>query len=98
MHIVDFDSKQSNTLSETPRRPQSGESHLSRVQVVLASMVLKPPSIPMPTEIGYSLGRGRGGSLDCTWGVQTHSRPLVFLVLFRKEPARMNGTPHPNRK
>ena len=23
-----------------------------------------------PAEIGYSLRRGRGGSLDCMWGVQ----------------------------
>ena len=48
--------------------------------------------------IGYSLGRGRGGSLDCMWGVQTHSGPPVFLVLFRKDLARMNGTPRPNQK
>ena len=52
----------------------------------------------MPAEIGYSLRRGRGGSLDCMWGVQTHSGPPVFLVLFRKDLARMNGTPQPNQK
>ena len=44
----------------------------------------------MPAEIGYSLRRGRGGSLDCMWGVQTHSG--------RKDLARMNGTPQPNQK
>ena len=70
---------------------------LSRVQV-LAPMVLKPRPIPMPAEIGYSLRRGRGGSLDCMWDVQTHSGPPVFLVLLRKDLARMNGTPQPNRK
>ena len=64
---------------------------LSRVQV-LAPMVLKPRPIPMPAELGYSLRRGRGGSLDCMWGVQTHSGPPVFLVPFRKDLARMNGT------
>ena len=52
----------------------------------------------MPAEIGYSLRRGRGGSLDCVWGVQTHSGPPVFLVLFRKDLAWMNGTPQPNQK
>ena len=31
--------------------------------------------------------RDRGGSLDCMWGVQTHSGPPVFLVPFRKELA-----------
>ena len=51
----------------------------------------------MPAEIGYSLRRGRGGSLDCMWGVQTHSGPPLFLVPFRKDLARMNGTPQPNR-
>ena len=70
---------------------------LSRVQV-LAPMVLKLRSIPMPAEIGYSLRRGRGGSLDCMWGVQTHSGPPVFLVPFHKDLARINGTPQPNRK
>ena len=44
----------------------------------------------MPAEIGYSLRIGRGGSLDCVWGVQTHSEPPVFLVPFRKDLARMN--------
>ena len=38
------------------------------------------------------------GSLDCVWGVQTHNGPPVFLVLFRKDLARMNGTPQPNQK
>ena len=62
-------------------------------------IVLKPRPIPMPAaEIGYSLQRGRGGSLDCMWGVQTHSGPPVFLVPFRKDLARMNGTPQPNQK
>ena len=65
---------------------------LSKVQV-LAPMVLKPRPIPVPTEIGYSLRRGRGGSLDCMSGVQTHSGPPVFLVPFRKDLARMSGTP-----
>ena len=80
------------------RRLQCGERvSLSRVQV-LAPMVLKPSPIPMPAEIGYYLRRGRGESLDCMWGVQTHSGPLVFLVLFRKDLARLNGTPQPNWK
>ena len=70
---------------------------LCRVQV-LAPMALKPRPIPMPAEICYSLRSGRGGSLDCMWGVQTHSGPQVFLVSFRKDLARMNGTPQPNRK
>ena len=52
----------------------------------------------MPAEIGYSLRRGRGGSFDCMWGVQTHSGPPVFLVPFRKDLARMNGMPQPNQK
>ena len=38
------------------------------------------------------------GSLNCMRGVQTHSRPPVFLVQFRKDQARMNGTPQPNQK
>ena len=67
---------------------------LSRVQRLV--IVLKPRPIPMPAEIGYSLRRGRGGSLDCMWGVQTHSGPPVFLV--RKNLAWMNGTPQPNQK
>ena len=61
---------------------------LFRVQG-LAPMVLIP--IPMPAEISYSLRRGRGGSLDCVWGVQTHSGPPVFLVPFRKDLASMYG-------
>ena len=65
---------------------------LSRVQV----LELRP--IPMPAKVGYSLRRGRGGSLDCMWGVQTHSGPLVSLVPFRKNQGSMNGTPHPNWK
>ena len=68
-----------------------------RVQV-LASMVLKLRPIPMPSEIDYSLRRGRGSALDCMWGVQTHSRPPVFSVTFHKDLARMNGTPQPNRQ
>ena len=51
---------------------------LSRVQVVLAPMVLKPRPTLIPAEIGDSLRRVRGGSLDCMWGVQTQSGPLVF--------------------
>ena len=62
------------------------------------AIVLKTRPIPMPAEIGYSLRRGRGGSLDCVWGVQTHSGPPVILVPFRKDLARMNGTPQPNQK
>ena len=61
-------------------------------------MVLKPRPITMPTEIGYTLHRGIGGSLDCMWGVQTHSGTLVLKVPFYKDLARMNGTPDPNRK
>ena len=52
----------------------------------------------MPAEIGYSLRRGRGGSLDCMWGVQTHSGPPVFLFTFRKDLAKMNGMSRPNQK
>ena len=52
----------------------------------------------MPAEIGYSLRRGRGGYLDCMWGVQTHRGPPVFLVLFRKDLAWMNGTPQSNQE
>ena len=33
----------------------------------------------MPTDLGHSLRRGRGGSLDCMWGVKTHSGPPVFF-------------------
>ena len=62
------------------------------------AIVLKPRPIPMPAKIGYSLRGGRRGSLDCVWGVQTHSGPPVFLVPFRKDLARMNGTPQPNQK
>ena len=29
---------------------------------------------------------------------QTHRGHPVFLVLFRKDPARMNGAPQPNQK
>ena len=47
---------------------------------------------------GYSLRRGSGWSLDCLCGVQTHSETLVFLVPFRKVPARMNGTPQPHQQ
>ena len=65
---------------------------LSRVQV-LAPMVIKPRPIPTTTP----LRRGRGGSLDCMWGVQTHNGPPVFLVPFRKDMARMYGAPQPNR-
>ena len=54
--------------------------------------------ILMPGKLGYSLQRGRGGFLDCMWGVQTHSGPLVFLVPFCKDLARMNGTPQPNQR
>ena len=54
--------------------------------------------ILMLAELGYSLQRGRGGSLNCMWGVQTHSGPLVFLVPFCKDLARMNGTPQPNQR
>ena len=46
----------------------------------------------------YSFGRGRVGSLDCIWGVKTHSGPLVLVVPFRKDLARISGTPQPNRK
>ena len=42
--------------------------------------------------------RAEGGSLNCMWVVQTHSGPQVFLVTFRKDQARMNGTPQPNQK
>ena len=42
-------------------------------------MVLKQRPIPMPAEIGFSFQRGREGSLDCMWGVQTHSGPPVFF-------------------
>ena len=52
----------------------------------------------MPAEIAYFLREGRGGFLDCVWGVQTHSGPPVFLVLYRKNLARMYGTPQPNQK
>ena len=38
------------------------------------------------------------GSLDCMLVVQKHSGPPVLLVLFRKDLARMNGTPQPNQK
>ena len=61
-------------------------------------MVLKPYPIPIAAEIGYSLRRGRGRFLDCTWGAQTKSGPPVFLVLLRKDHARMNGTSQPNQK
>ena len=32
------------------------------------------------------------------WGVQTHNGPLVFLVPFRKDLARMDGTQQLNEK
>ena len=51
----------------------------------------------MPAEIGYSLRRDKGGSLDCMLGVQTLSGPPVFLVPLRKDLARMNDTPQPNQ-
>ena len=56
---------------------------LSRVQM-RAPMVLKPRPIPMPAEIGFSL--------------PSHCRPSVFLVPFRRDLARMNGTPQPNQR
>ena len=34
--------------------------------------------IPMPAAIGFSLRRGRGGSLSCMWIVQTHRGPPLF--------------------
>ena len=52
----------------------------------------------MPSEIEYCLRRGRGGSLDCGWGAQTHNGPTVFLVPFRKALVRMNGTQQSNQK
>ena len=39
--------------------------------------------IPMPARIGFSLRRGRRGSLTCMWVVQTHSGPSLFQVLIR---------------
>ena len=75
---------------------QCGESY--PLQSTAEAIVLKPRPIPMPAEIGYSLRRGRGGSLDCMWGVQTHRGPPVFSVPSRKDLARMNGTPRPNQK
>ena len=69
----------------------------SRMQL-LVPMVLKPLPIPVLAKIGYSLRSGRGGSLDCMWGVQTHSAPPEFLVPFGNDLARINGTPPPNRK
>ena len=38
------------------------------------------------------------GSLDCMWGVQTHSGSLALLVPFRNDLARMKGIPQPTRK
>ena len=46
----------------------------------------------------YSLWRGRVGSLSCMLGEQTHNGPAIFLVLFCKDQARMNGTPQPDQK
>ena len=70
----------------------AGRVILSSVQV-LAPMVLKLRPIPMLTEIGYSLRRGRGGSLDCICGVCKHSGPPVFLVPFRKDLANQKWLP-----
>ena len=70
----------------------AGRVILSSVQV-LAPMVLKLRHMPMLTEIGYSLRRGRGGSLDCIYGVCKHSGPPVFLVPFRKDLANQKWLP-----
>ena len=37
-------------------------------------------------------------SMEIQSTAQTHSGHPVFLVLFRKDPARMNGAPQPNQK
>ena len=60
---------------------------LSRVQV-LASMVLKPRPTPMPAKIGYSLRRGRWGSLDCMWGCAYSiiSSPGLFFYGYIESP------------
>ena len=71
---------------------------MNPIFMVVNRVVLKPRPISVLAEIGYSLRRGRGGSLDCVWGVQTHSGPPVCLVPFRKNLARMNSTPQPNQK
>ena len=55
-------------------------------------IVLNPHPIPMPAGNGYSLQRGRGGSLDCIWGVQMHNGPLACLVPFWTDLARINST------
>ena len=53
-------------------------------------MVLKQRPIPTPAKSATI-------SLEAE-GDHTQSGPPVFLVPFRKDPARMNGTPQPNQK
>ena len=65
---------------------QCGESY--PLYSTAEAVVLKSRPIPMPTGIGYSLQRGRVGSLDYMWGVQRHSGPLISLALVRKDLAR----------
>ena len=66
----------------------------------MIATAIKPHPILMPTKLVHSLflQRGSGGSLDCLWGVQTHSWSPVVLSPVRRDLARMNGTPTPNQK
>ena len=47
---------------------------LSSLEYRVSAIVLQPRLIPMPC----ALRRGRVGSSDCMWGVQTHSGTPLF--------------------
>ena len=65
-------------------RLQHGDNHC--LWSTLLVIVLKARPIPIPAKIGYPFLRGRGVSLDCMWGVQTHNGPQPVFHPVPLEP------------
>ena len=88
-------------LGSTLRHPLSpippyGESH-RHSSTALAIVLRLHPIYTRAHQNQLLFAKWQKGSLDCMLVVQKHSGPPVFLVLFRKDLARMNGTPQPNQ-
>ena len=70
---------------------------VSAGRVILGYSVNHSTQTVAYTQNWLLFAKGRGGPVDLMWIVQTHSGSAVILVPFRKDLARMKGTPQPNQ-
>ena len=88
-------------LGDTSERLSCKADILSHVfntgRVILGYSVSHSTQTVAYTQNWLLFAKGRGGPVDLMWIVQTHNGSPVILVPFRKDLARMKGTPQPNQ-